>query len=77
MAFAGRPAEALTQTSLTDTNMLGRVDVLLHSQDSHRGVTDLRFQLTLRDGKLVGIGTAFVPFYVQVPYWVELQRSGS
>lgn len=61
VALGTRGVVALKDPVLTDTSLAGHVEGNLHTQDSYRGMPDLRFTLTLRDGKLSGVCSAFVP----------------
>jgi CubicO group peptidase (beta-lactamase class C family) len=76
-AFGSRPAERLTDTTVSATGITGRLDVIFHTQESYDGVSNLRLALSLRDGKLAGVATAFAPFFHTLPYWMELERAGS
>jgi hypothetical protein len=74
VAFGTRGAVALKDAQVTDSSLSGHVETNLHTQDSYRGMPDVRFALTLRNGKLSGVASAFVPNYFTLPHWVELER---
>ena len=57
-----------------DAGWTGHVAANRNTQDSYRGIPDLRLALSLRDGKLSGVCSAFVPNYFTLPFWVELTR---
>ena len=74
VAFGARDPIALRDPVLTATNIAGHVETNFPAQDSYWGRPDLRFALTLRNGKLEGVCSVFAPNYFMLPYWVELAR---
>jgi CubicO group peptidase (beta-lactamase class C family) len=74
VAFGARLAVSLKDAVLTDSSLAGHVEANLKTQDGFGGMPDLRFALTLRDGKLSGVCSAFLSNYFNLPHWVELER---
>lgn len=74
VTFGKRDPLALEDPVLTETSITGHIETNFHAQDSYRGRPDLRFTLTLRDGRLEGVCSASAPNYFILPYWVELAR---
>jgi CubicO group peptidase (beta-lactamase class C family) len=74
VGFGTRNPVFLKDPVLTDSSLAGHIEVNLHTQDGYRGMPDLRFALMLRDGKLTGVASAFVPNYFTLPFWIELER---
>lgn len=74
IAFGNRQPVGLRDPVLTEASMAGHIDTNFRAQDGYWGRSNLRFALTLRDGKLEGVCSAFAPNYFMLPYWVELTR---
>jgi len=74
IAFGNRQPVGLRDPVLTEASMAGHIDTNFRAQDGYWGRSNLRFALTLRDGKLEGVCSAFAPNYFMLPYWVELAR---
>ena len=74
VGFGTRDPLALRDSVVTETGIAGHIEANLVMQDGYYGRPDLRFTLSLRDGKLKGVCSAFAPNYFVLPYWVELTR---